>query len=334
MSIIFKNQKKAYGDAMADIQSAPQVWADLQNREFHDNISNATTTFRDDFSRIMTQVKMIQERSLIAAQDLISAGLSFSEDIKTMLVGVEDEEDFSDAVVSMNPTQEVNDESRYNATYTPMPVIEKGYRIQWRQDFDYKRDTGFRRAIRKVMVASNNIVMNGHANIVVNFNGVANTISGYTNLSGRTTTVITTSWATATTSILADVKLMMAGMWNTNKVPKDVPLIMYVPTDYWIPLQDDYSAAKGDRTFMEQILRKYPSIRDIRPDPSLATANVVLVAMDSEYVQLATAQMPIVVPHVKQVSIAPQDFTCYAVWVPILKTDSNGLTGVVHASTA
>ena len=127
---------------------------------------------------------------------------------------------------------------------------------------------------------------------------------------------------------------MVAGMYNDNKVDPDVPLTMYVPTTYWVALADDYSTAKGDRSFMEQIMKKYPNITDIKPDPSLATDNVVLIAMESEYVQLATAQLPIVTPHQKQVTIAPQDFTCYAVAVPILKSDSNSKTGIVHASTA
>lgn len=330
--LLFKTNRAAYSDALSNIAAGDQIWAEVLNRQYHCPVTNATTTFKDDFEQILAETKRIQELELMATQDLINKGLSFNASIRDMLISVEDEEDFSDAVVSMNPTQEVNDEARYNITSTPMPVIQKGFNINWRTDFDYRRNTSVARAIRKIMVQSDNLVAVGNTNISVTFNGAQNVIRGYTTLPDRATTSIATAWTTATTSILADVKLMVTDMLNANKVGLNVPLTLYVPTAYWIPLSDQAFANKGDRTFLEQILRTYPNIKEVKMMTQLATNNVVLVAMDSQYVQLATAQAPIVVPHVKQVSIAPQDFTAYAVWVPILKTDSNSLTGIVHAS--
>jgi hypothetical protein len=264
------------------LQMGMENWARLEN---------ATTTRKDDFEKIQEEVKKIQELDLIATQDLINAGLTFGANISDTLISTEDEEDFDDAQIAMNPTQLHSNDSRFNITSVPMPIIFGGFRIPWRQEaFDYKRAVGFERTTRKVMEKQDDLLINGDTSIKVTHNGTQNTIYGYTTLPGRQTTTITTAWDSATTSILADVKAMVTEMLTLNKVSSSVPQILYVPTDYETPLNDTAFANKGDRSFREQIMHQYPQIKDIRTLTKLATNNVLLVAMRSEYVQLAVAR--------------------------------------------
>jgi hypothetical protein len=324
---IITNVSADYSDHITQVGAGDHIW---------ERLINANTVRKDEFELILEEIKQIQELDLIATQDLIDMGLTIPASISDTQISVQDEEDADDAITSMNPVQPSVDETRTNISSVPMPVIMKSYRTAWRQEaFAWKSMQGLRRATRKVMEKSDGLVANGDSNITVTFNGTQTTLQGYTTLTNRATTTITTAWSTATTSILADVKAMTGAMIGTNKISsRPGSQMLYIPTLYENPINDTAFSNKGDRSFREQILHQYPQIKDIRTLTSLAADNVVLVAMDSQYVELAVAQQPIMVPHVKEVSIMPQDATVYAVWVPVLKTDANSLTGVVHATTA
>ncbi|MGH9256364.1 MAG: hypothetical protein ACRD3C_17540, partial [Vicinamibacterales bacterium] len=104
-------------------------------------------------------------------------------------------------------------------------------------------------------------------------------------------TVSGSDWATVSTSIVADVVNMLKTAYNANLFG---PFLLYVPKNYWAALQDDYSTAKGDRTFLERI-RAFDDIEDVRPLDSLAAgsasaANVHLVQMTEDVWDLTEAQ--------------------------------------------
>ena len=311
-------------DAAHSVKGAPEVWASL---------INAGTVRKDDFEGLQTELKMIQERTLVAVQDLISAGLTFPEAIFHTVVSTENVQDMDDAKVDINTAQLGNDDTVFGITSVPLPIIHKTFSIPWRQEgLDYKRSTGVNRALRKIMEASDNLVVNGDSSIAVTVNGALQTLYGYTSHPNRTTRTIT-DWVAATTSLLSDVNNMLSDMFNTNKITAELGSInMYVSNSIWMILRQQAFSAKGEQTFMAQILKDYPEIGSIRPLESLTTKNVLMIYMRPESVQLAIAASPVVVPHVKQVTIAPQTFTGYAVWTPIIHVDSAGLTGVVHGA--
>lgn len=324
MSLIFQGNAKERHDHASNIVGAFDKW---------EGLINASTLKKDDFEGMRDEIKRIQELNLVAAQDLITKGLTFDETVMHTVVTVHNELDMSDAKRSINPTQLTGDQSGFGLTSVPLPIIHKTFEIPWRQEgFNYKQSTGFGRTMRKIMESSNDLVVNGDTSIQININGANQPIYGYTSHPNAASVTIT-DWAAATTSILSDVQKLWNAMFTTNKVPPRAgSLTMYVPTDYYSVLRNQAFANKGELTFEQQILRDYPEIEAIKPDPSLATQNVVLVAMMPEYVQLAVAQSPIIVPHVKEVSIMPQFFTGYAVWTPFIHVDANNKTGVVHGS--
>jgi hypothetical protein len=85
---------------------------------------------------------------------------------------------------------------------------------------------------------------------------------------------------------------------------------------------------------MNQILADHPEIKDVKPLSELSDGTVVMVVLMPEYIQLAQAQAPVIVPHLKTVELQSKVFTAYACMAPIIHVDNNGLTGLVVGSTA
>lgn len=307
------------------LESVYQTWKD---------VINESTLRKEDFERILEELKMIQEHTLVAVTDLRSRGLVVGTSISDMVVSVEDVSDMEDANVDMNTVQLNADDTVFDITSVPQPIIHKSYRVPWRQEgFGYKNSVGNNRAMRKVLEKYDSLVVNGDSSISITINGAAWPIYGYTTQPNRTTDTIS-DWTAATTNLLSDVNGLFDKLFNTNKITATAgSVMMYVANDLWTVLRQQAFANKGQLTFFDQIKQDYPELIDIKPLESLASKNVLLVVLQSEFVQLGEAVSPVIVPHTKKVAIAPQDFTGYAVGTPILKQDSNDLTGIVHGST-
>lgn len=325
----------ARSDHLGNLALGQQWWMDYATNKGSTHVENANTTDRqEDFEQVMDRLKLIQERELMLAGDLISAGLTVDADVTSTVITVDNEADMGEARVDLNVALLDDDQTTYGQTSTPNPIIHKSYNIPFRQEgFSYKRTSGEGRSMRAVMDKTESIVTNGDTSIVVTINGAAQTLSGYTTHSDRTTRTIS-DWTTATTDVLKDVRDMLSDLFVTNGITaRPGSVNMYVANNLWIAvLREDAFAGKGG-TFMEEILRQNPEIGAIKPAEKMTDDEVVLVVMEDQYVQLAVSQTPIVVPHIKTAALQPQRFTTYAIWAPIIHVDSNSKTGIVHGST-
>lgn len=326
-------------ETLAHVANWEQNWDREIARQAKDpafNLVPNATLREDDFKAIQEGFKDLQRHQLVGISDIQERGLAFSESIYKTIVQVHDVSEMEPAEIGLNPTKFDNDDTVYGTNAVPLPIIHKTFTVPYRQEgFDYKREKGSTEAMRQVLEKSDDLVFNGDSNISVVVNGALAPVYGYTTQPNRTTGSMS-DWSAATTNVLANVSSMWESMVNTNKLGlRAKSLVLYLPYDFWTPLKDDAFSAKGDRSFEEQILKRYPSIAKIQPTESLtggASGEAVLVSLEASNVQMAVAQSPIVVPHQKTMPLQGQRFTAYAAWTPFLHEDSNSLTGIVHYS--
>ena len=108
-------------------------------------------------------------------------------------------------------------------------------------------------------------------------------------------------------------------------------VVLYFPKNFKEAMDRDYSSLKGDLTVAERI-KRIPEIKDVKFGEKLADSNVVFVEMSDRTIQLATASDIVSVPHTKTNPMASQVMTTYAAMVQIIKSDSAGNTGILHAT--
>ena len=328
-----------FGSHAGSIVNSNGLWRKaLVDSKDGKRIINANGTLRhEDHKRIMTQITEIRRRSLNGITDLISRGLTSQESIETMLVGTENINEFQAAKRDMNPTGFQNNNTDFTLSYTPLPITHQSWTIPWRQSgFAYKRSLGLSESVRQVSESLEDMLFNGASDILISVDGVtASQIFGYTNHPNRITVAISdwTDLATNGTKIIPETLAMVKQAFATNASSRPNSLMMYVGNDIWTNLQEDYSANKGDRTYIERILA-IMEIAEVKPAEKLLSKDVILVEMEDKTIQLAIASDIVTIPHERNSSIADQTFTTYGAMVPIIRSDRNSRTGIVHGVEA
>lgn len=265
-----------------------------------DPFAENATLRKDEWEQIDARVNEVMRQRLTVVSDLRSRGLVQRVSIGSVLRRTERLADFDDAQVSFDgDTAPERDRPDYLAEVIPVPVIAKDFEVNWRQ-LAASRERGepldvtaAALAARKVADKIQDLCANGF-NMGPGTNPTSGTdgqtIPGLTTASAALT-VSGSDWAAASTGIIADVVNMLKTAYNANLFG---PFLLYVPKNYWAVLQDDYSTAKGDRTFLERI-RAFDDIEDVRPLDSLAAgsgsaANVHMVQMTEDVWDLTEAQ--------------------------------------------
>lgn len=260
--------------------------------------SNATLR-KDEWEQIDARVNAVMRQRLTVVQDLRSRGLRQQVSLGTVLRRTERLADFDDAEVSFDgDTAPAKDRPEFLQDVIPVPVISKDFDVNWRQLAASRERgealdvTGAALAARKVADKIQDLFANGYGagpgTNPASSDGL--TIPGLSTAASALT-VSGTDWSASGTGIITDVVTMLKTAYNANLFG---PFLLYVPKNYWAALQDDYSTAKGDRTFLERI-RAFDDIEDVRPLDSLAagtaaTANVHLVQMTEDVWDLTEAQ--------------------------------------------
>lgn len=338
-SIVSQFGSKSFAEVSAIVTNQNALWRHaLMDNKDGTRVINADGTVRhEDHRRIMEQVTEVRRNELNGIADLISAGLTSSESIETMLVGVESVNEFQAAKRSMNPVATPDNDTNFLLSYTPLPITHSGWSIPWRQSgFGYKRSLGLSESVRQVAESLENMLFNGASDIRIAINGgTPIQIYGYANHPNRSTQAIS-DWsdlATNATKIIPETLAMVKKAKFTNGSAKPKSLMMYVGNDIWMSLQEDYSASKGDRTFIERI-KAITEIMDVKPAEKLLSKDVILVEMSDRTIQLAMAADITTVPHQRLSMTDPQIFTTYAAMTPIIRVDRNSHTGIVHGVEA
>lgn len=295
-------------------------------------IQNAGSVRHEDYLSIQEMVTGIRRRKLTAIEDLMSAGLSFNEDISNQLVGFEKSSDMTAAKQSMNPNMTEFEGTSFTEEFVPCPITHKGFTIPFRQgSFDYKRSIAMENAIRYVAERLEQTLVAGNTDISVSYGGVSQPLYGYTTHPQRGTNATTISDFTDIsniTSFYSELIREVGLMWSTQGGIGENSLMVYVGNGIYTNLQEDYKA-DSERSVMERA-RAITQVRDIKPLEKLGNNEVLLVEMESSTIQLAVEAPLQVVPFMKSQPFEAQKFGVFAAMTHLIKADQNGNTGVRH----
>jgi len=175
-------------------------------------------------------------------------------------------------------------------------------------------------------------LFNGNSNITVNFNGALQKIYGYTTHPDRGTKTISDWSVTANfDKIVGEVIDAVGSMFADQGGVELDSVVMYFPRNFKAAMDQDYVSGFPSDTVADR-LKRIPEIKNIKFGEKLADGNVMFVEMLERTIQLAVASDIVSVPHVKTNPMAGQVMTTYAAMVQVIKVDSAGNTGILHAS--
>lgn len=296
--------------------------------------TNASHTLRhEDFLVIQEMITDVRRRKLNGIADLEAAGLSFNVGLEEQLVGNENINEFQEAEQDMNPTDYQNNDTVWSEMYTPNPITHQSFSVPWRQQgFDYKRSAGLKETMRQVAERLENTLFNGNAKIQVSFGGATQALYGYTTHPNRGTATIS-DWSNVANNdvIVNEVIANVNQMFTDQGGVEQGSVILYYPKNFKAAMDRDYKSGFPSKTVADRI-RDIPEIKDIKFGEKLADSNVIYVEMSDRTIQLAKASDIVSVPHTKTNPMMDQTMTTYAAMVQIIKVDSNGNTGILHAT--
>ena len=296
---------------------------------------NASTLHKDDFVSMSDDVVEIRKHASIGVEDLKSAGLTRSVSLSDTLIQYYDVNDF-EASVSMNGSNRQSQQTDYTSKYVPQPIYDAPWFIPYRQGgFSYKNADGNREAGIAVARKRDSVVFTGASNVLVNYEGTNQPLYGYINHPKTLPYPTLSDWTNAANhdQIYKDVLGMVSELYNKGKTVMPGEAVLYVSTDFWQPLQVDYSSAKGDRTALERCMA-IAEIGMIKPVPYLPSKTAVLVQLSPDTVQWAESMDITATAHQRTKAYENQNFTTMAAGALLIKTDRNGVTGIVYGTTA
>ena len=309
-----------------------RLWSKIVIENADGAIINADGTVHyDDYKDLTADVVAARRFNNVGIQDLIDAGLTTSSSISKTLVQYQDKNTFT-AGVSMNGSNREENQSNYGINWIPQPIYTADFVIPWREEgFSYKESDGVEESVYVVNELQDTVLFNG-ADLGVQVSGAAAPLYGYTNHPATIAASIS-DWSLPATidAITPEAVGLIGQMFTGGKVMDPDSVVMYVATDVWSNLQNDYSSQKGDRTVLERLLA-ISEVKAVKPQKDLVAGAVCCVELRARTIQLSVAQMPIAVPHVKNDELEDGKFTIYSCMVAKIKKDRTGQTGIVYAT--
>lgn len=299
-------------------------------------VQNATLR-KDEWEQIDKRVNEVMRERLTIVDDLRARGLVTPVGLGTILRTTERLDEFTAAEVSFDgDTASKGDRPSFQRDTIPVPVISKDFRINWRQ-LEASRARGepldltaAAAATRRVRDALQDLFVNGldHGPGTSTTGGTS--IPGLVNATYRQTVSLGTDWDASGAAIIDDVMRMLEAAYAVNLFG---PFFLYTPKNYWACLQEDYSTAKGDKTYIQRILA-LEDVEAVRPLDSLADDNVVMVQMTEDVLDLTEAQSVTTVQWEKNPFVT--NFRVLAVAGPHIKSMETAagstIHGIVHLS--
>lgn len=300
--------------------------------------TNAAATLRyQDWLDIDREVQSVAVDRLVGIGDLTSRGLTRPlGNIGITVSMFQRSSDLTGAMISMSPENESErDRMNYDTQSVPVPIVHKEFRYDIRELTASQANGGglemdtVAAAARVVAEKSEDMLFAGAA---VQVDG-SNKVYGYTTHPDRNTVDLSLVWDDNTktgANILTDVQTMLAAA-RADKMHG--PFMLYIPRDYETKLDNDYVTGATDRRTIRERIMQLNGIIDIRVADRLADDNVVLVQMTRETVDLAIAQDITTIQWAEKGGMV-SEFKVMAVWVPRVKSDFEGRSGVVHLRPA
>lgn len=297
---------------------------------------NAPALLRyDEWKDLDRTVIAVATQRLVGIGDLQSRGLTHPlGSIGVTISQWDKSSDMTPAQADMaGETAGEEDTPAYEYDNVPVPIIHKDFRLNLRRLEASRRMgegvdvTASAIATRLVAEKSEQMLFSG---VPITVDG--GTIYGYTNHPDRNLATMNVAWTSIAQAdnddILTDVQAMTAAARLDRMYG---PYVLYIPGTYQGKMDEDYRAAGDSRTLRQRLLQ-LEGISDIRVADFLTGNNVVLVQMDRQTVDLATAQ-DITTVEWPEMGGMQRRYKVMAVWVPRLKSDFDGRMGLVHLRT-
>lgn len=255
------------------------------------NVHNATL-LKDEWERLDSRVNDVLRKRLTVVEDLRGRGLVEPVSIGTVTRRTQRVDDFEDAEISFDgDTAPQEDRANFEGDLIPVPVIAKGFRVDWRQLAASRQKgepldtTNAELAAAKVARKLEDLITNG-----LSVGGpTGGGIPGLTSAGNRLTVDLNNAWDGASGDPVGDTERILAEAYASSLFG---PFVMYVPKNYWAEVQSDYETSGGaviNRTVKERIMA-FEDIEAVRPNDSLEDDNVVLVQMTRNVLDLTEAQ--------------------------------------------
>jgi uncharacterized linocin/CFP29 family protein len=298
---------------------------------------NATALLQyDEWKDIDRTVIEIAVQRMTAVNDLRGAGLEHNlGGIGATLSLWDRSSDMSPAAITMDARNRSQmDTPAYATQMVPVPVVHKDFNIEARRleasrRFGESIDTTAAAIAGRVVAEATETMLFSGASINVD----GNTIYGYLTHPDRNQVTLTTPWSSldgtagANVAILSDVLAMV----TASRVARFYgPWVLYIPSGYESKMDEDFKGGtSSDTRTVRQRLMAVEGLTAIRVSDFLPANNVVLVSLNKEVVDLAVGQDVTTVQWSNNGGMS-EEFKVMAVWVPRIKSDFDGRSGITH----
>lgn len=300
---------------------------------------NATALLQyDEWKDIDRTVIEIAVKRMAAVNDLRAAGLEHNLGGIGATISLWDRSsDMSGAEISMDARNRSQMDTVAYATQTvPVPIVHKDFQVEARRLEASRRfgesvdTTAAAIAGRVVAEGTETMLFNGSA---INVDG--NAIYGYTTHPDRNTVVLSTHWDVLDGSTGANVAILtdVLAMISASRIARHYgPWVLYIPTGYESKMDEDFKGGtSSDTRTVRQRLLAVEGLQDIKVSDFLSANNVIMVSLTKEVVDLAIGQDVTTVQWTNNGGMS-EEFKVMAVWVPRIKSDFDGRSGIVHLS--
>jgi uncharacterized linocin/CFP29 family protein len=298
--------------------------------------NNTNTVLRKDEWKLLDDavIKAAMDR-LGAVADLRSRGLTrtIPNGMGKTILEYEKQGDINEATISMDGLKEGQaDRPEYTLAGLPLPIVHKDWHFSARQlatsrNGSMPLDTTMAElAGRKVAEFLEEMLLGASA-YEYSYGGY--TIQGYRTMTNRLTKTFTSptsgGWIPATlVAEFLSAKTQLATNLHYG------PFMVYVAPAWDQYLDDDFSAAKGDLTLRERLL-KINGIVGIKTLDRLDNYDILFVELNRDVVQWVIGQ-EITTVQWEALGGMRIHYKVLTIQVPMLRTDINNRTGILHGS--
>ena len=297
---------------------------DIQKMRTNGSLPTDAYKFFDD------ALVKVAKQELTLVQDLNEYGLvDNSLNLGDTIVSYDKVSDMSPAEVSMDGiTRSQNGSLSFTEAGVPVPIFRKDFSLTERQIQSTSRlsTTGIEIATRVVSESINTTCLNGYGRTVDSFE-----LYGLKNQPNVNTVTISNPWGGGSETPQADIESMIQQLQNDGYGFAENSCVLYVSPDNWAFIDQDYSTEKTGT--YKQRFEAYAPIRKVQLGTGLADGELLLVEMRSDVIELKVAQDLTFFEQPKTDAMLSK-FTVLGAMALVVKSDSNGNSGVCYATGA
>lgn len=303
--------------------------------------ANATALLQyDEWKDIDRAVINAAVQRMTGVADLQSRGLTHNLGSIGQTISLWDRmSDMTPANVSMSATTRgEKDTPAYEPQFVPVPIVHKDFDFELRR-LEASRLLGESLDVSAAALAGRLVAERTEQMLFLGASAIQVTdpalgqgiIYGYTTHPDRNMVDMDNPWNTLTpeqnAEIITDVMAMMAASRAARHYG---PWVLYIPAAYEGKMDEDYkgAASSDTRTVRERIMA-LQGIEDIKVADFLTGNNVILISLTKDVVDLAIAQDITTVQWTTNGGMS-EEYKVMAVWVPRLKSDFDGRSGITH----